>query len=71
MLPSKTTTSEQAGFTPHAVVGNDVFHVLVGTKDTRSLRTALLDLTRVVAGSAAVRRAFLALEEPNHRFPVA
>ena len=65
MPSSKTTTSDPAGFTPHAVVGNDVFHVLIGTKDTRSLRTALLDLARVVAGSAAVRRAFLALEEPG------
>jgi hypothetical protein len=51
------------GFRADAAVGNTIYQVLVKSKDARSLRTALMEMARVVSSDRA-RRAVLVLEEP-------
>jgi hypothetical protein len=52
------------GFRADAVMGDTVFEVLVGPKDARRLRTALLEIARL-ATADNVHRVVLLLEEPT------
>lgn len=51
-------------FRADAVLGETVFEVLIEPRDTRRLRTALMEMARIVAVGPA-RRTVLVLEEPH------